>query len=142
MNRFRHKYFFSWLALFALTVQMLFAFGHVHVAGLHIKGKLVLALEPLIVQSASHCDHSSHQHVRFSVLEPASQPLPAPDHKHDDEYCPTCWLTSIASALVLPGDVEIVQNTQFSFVHFEQGVSIFAVARVKLPYQVRAPPLA
>jgi len=142
MNGFRHKYFFSWLALFALTVQMLFAFGHVHVAGLHIKGKLALALEPLIVQSAPQCDHGSHQHVLFSVLEPTSPTLPAPDHKHDDENCPTCWLTSIASALVLPGEVEIVKNTLFSSVHFEQSVSVFAVARVKLPYQVRAPPLA
>jgi hypothetical protein len=113
--------FSTWLALFALALQMAVSFGHVHLVGIHG-----------VYPEAESTGFKSHAQVL-----PAQQP----GDDDDDAYCPICasvYLTAnsfVPAAPVLP--VPSVSNV---VEHFSRKAPVFVVFR-RLAFQSRAPPL-
>jgi hypothetical protein len=111
----------TWLALFALAVQLAVSFGHVHLEG-------ITQTDPARLASAAG-GHSLHS------------PLAAqPGTGGEDDYCPICasiYLTAnsfVPTAPVLP--VPAVSNIVEHFVH---NAPDFAAPR-RPAFQSRAPP--
>jgi hypothetical protein len=112
----------TWLALFALALQMAVSFGHVHLDGIH----------------------SVYPEAAATGFKPHAQALPAhqPGDDDDDAYCPICaslYLTAnsfmpAAPLLPLPSVSNLVK-------HFDRTAPVF-VAQRRLAFQSRAPPLA
>jgi Protein of unknown function (DUF2946) len=114
--------FSTWLALFALAVQMVISFGHVHLDGIH----------------------GAYPAAAATGFKPHAQALPAqpPGDDDDDAYCPICaslYLTAnsfmpAAPLLPLPSVSNLVK-------HFDRKAPVFVAPR-RLAFQSRAPPLA
>ena len=81
----------SWLALFALALQLALTFGHVH-------------LDRLVPLSAGKFTSTENFTVAAADASSAAQPTPTDpggrDHRADDR-CPICTLIHLAGALVL-----------------------------------------
>jgi len=114
------------LALFALAVQMVLSFGHMH--------RDDLGLPPLAAADLSHFTSDT----THAPSNPADQhPQPAPD-----DYCPICAsmaqiataLPSLPPVLAVPAPIERVWASQAP----ARTVS----AKVALSFQARAPPAA
>jgi hypothetical protein len=124
MRWLRHdRRFGTWLALFALAVQLVVSFGHVHLEG-------IARTDPARFASAAG------GHSVQSLL------APQPGTGGEDDYCPICasvYLTAnsfVPAAPVLP--VPAVSN---AVEHFNHNAPDFAAPR-RLAFQSRAPPLA
>jgi hypothetical protein len=117
------KRFGSWLALFALVIQLAVSFGHVHLEG-------IARSDPAGIASAAGT-HSSH-----------SLFAPRPGAGGDDDYCPICasvYLTAnsfVPAAPMLP-----VPSASTAVEHFDHNARDFAAPR-RLAFRSRAPPLA
>jgi len=117
--------FGTWLALFALAVQMAVSFGHVHLEG-------IARTDPTRLASATA------GHAAQSLLAPQ----PGGGDDDDDAYCPICasvYLTAnsfvpAAPVLPLPSVSNVVE-------HFNPSARVFVAPR-RLAFQSRAPPLA
>jgi hypothetical protein len=118
-----NKTFGSRLALFALAVQFVVAFGHIH------RDDIYGSVRPAAAVAASVPD--------------GSQPLPS-DHpaKHGDDYCAICATMSLlgnsfvamAPALPLPPASHAIEQ-------FDRVAVIFIAPR-RAAFQSRAPPAA
>jgi len=116
--------FGTWLALFALALQLAVSFGHVHLEGIARTDPARLAL-------------ATAAHASQSLL--AKQPGKGDG---EDDYCPICasvYLTAnsfvpAAPVLPLPSASNLVE-------HFSHNAPIFVAPR-RLAFQSRAPPLA
>jgi hypothetical protein len=118
-----NKTFGSRLALFALAVQFVVAFGHIH------RDDIYGSVRPAAAVAASVPD--------------GSQPLPA-NHpaKHGDDYCAICATMSLlgnsfvamAPALPLPPASHAIEQ-------FDRVAVIFIAPR-RAAFQSRAPPAA
>jgi hypothetical protein len=112
----------AWLALFALALQMVVSFGHVHLVGIHG-----------VYPKAESTGFKSHAQVL---------PAQKPGDDDDDAYCPICasvYLTAnsfvpLAPVLPVPSASNVVE-------HFSHNARVFVVLR-RLAFQSRAPPLA
>lgn len=138
MDWLRNKRGLAWLALFALLVQITFTFGHVHDVDDDIRGRLALTFEAFADPSDLSSEPASPLVASTKALEPNQPSSPFPEH--DEENCLTCWLLGLVGSFVLPGNVDIVRDTLFSSVDYEQGAHVFVLAPVRRSYQVRAPP--
>jgi hypothetical protein len=116
------------LALFALALQMVVAFGHLH--------RDDLGLPPLPATAADHAHTAA-----------ATTPAPAPAHDNqqpasDDDYCPICAsMVLIATAMPALPPVLIVPTA----LRHPWQVEIPAQAvptPLALSFRARAPPLA
>jgi Protein of unknown function (DUF2946) len=115
----------TWLALFALALQMVVSFGHVHL-------EEIARTDPARLASAT-AGHYSH-----SLLAPE----PGAPGGGDDDYCPICasvYLTAnsfvpLAPVLPVPSASNVVE-------HFSHNARVFVVFR-RPAFQSRAPPLA
>jgi hypothetical protein len=111
--------FSSWLALFALALQLALSFGHVHLHDIGSTG------------------------VKVAGTQAPSAPS-SPDHPAGDadDYCAICATIHLASTSFLPDapqlPVPFVSQTVEHFHH----VAFISVARQRTPFQSRAPPLA
>jgi hypothetical protein len=116
--------FGTWLALFALAVQLVVSFGHVHLEG-------ITRADPARFASAAG------GHPSQVLLAP--RPGTTGD---DDDYCPICasvYLTAnsfvpTAPVLPVPAASNVVE-------HFDHNAPAFIASR-RLAFQSRAPPLA
>ena len=118
-----NKTFGSRLALFALAVQFVVAFGHIHRDDIY---------------------GPAHPAAAITAAVPGdSQPLPA-NHpaKHGDDYCAICATMSllgnsfVAAAPTLPLPV-----ASHAIEQFDRVAAIFIAPR-RAPFQSRAPPAA
>ena len=118
-----NKTFGSRLALFALAVQFVLAFGHIH------RDDIYGSVRPAAAMAAAVPD--------------GSQPLPA-DHpaKHSDDYCAICAAVSLlgnsfvaaAPTLPLPATSQAIEQVD--------RIAIIFVAPRRAAFQSCAPPVA
>ena len=83
----------AWLALFALTCQLVLSFGHIHV------GKIGVSLVPMTANAAIVINSSEGS----AGLPPA--PPQAPQKKRfgfGDDYCALCASINLAGSLAVP----------------------------------------
>ncbi len=83
----------TWLALFALTCQLVLSFGHIHVGKIGVAGAPMTANAAIAVNSGEDS----------AGLPPA--PLQAPQKKRfgfGDDYCALCASINLANSLVVP----------------------------------------
>jgi hypothetical protein len=115
--------FGTWLALFALAVQLAVSFGHVH-------------LEGITRTDAARFASAAGGHASHSLV------APQPGTNGEDDYCPICasvYLTAnsfvpVVPLLPLPTVSNVVE-------HSDHNAPDFAAPR-RLAFQSRAPPLA
>src|SRR5580704_14078545 len=109
----------SRLALFALAVQFVLAFGHIHHDDIYGSARPAAAMA--------------------AAVPDGSQPLPA---KHGDDYCAICATISLlgnsfvaaAPALPLPSASHAIEQVD--------RVAIIVIAQRRAAFQSRAPPVA
>jgi hypothetical protein len=123
MRRVRnHRRLGSWLALFALAVQLVLSFGHVHLEGIR-----------------SNADAS----ISLAAERPASpaSPVQHPANEADD-HCAICAIIHLASTSFLPDAPQLpVPFVSQTVEHFDYVAFVF-VAPQRTAFQSRAPPLA
>ena len=114
------------LALFALAVQFVLSFGHVHVHGIGHSA-------PGVVAS-----------VHGSAGAPAPTPTPTPtQNKPDsDDYCAICATISLLSGSVAAMPPQLALPVVSNVVEHASRVAIAVVAPRRGPFQSRAPPSA
>jgi hypothetical protein len=114
-----NKTFCSRLALLALTVQFVLAFGHIHRDDIYGPARPTAAIA--------------------AAVPDGSQPLPA---KHSDDYCAICATVSllgnsfVAAAPTLP-----LPSASYAIEQFDRVATIFVAPR-RAAFQSRAPPAA
>jgi hypothetical protein len=114
--------FATWLALFALGLQMIVSFGHVHLEGIARTDQARVALA-----GAGHAPQS------LLAQQPADD---------DEAYCPICasvYLT--ANSFVPVGPVLRAPSACSAVERGNRGARVF-VAQRRSGFQSRAPPLA
>ncbi len=113
-----------WLALFAMSLQLSFAFGHIHKSQHHVDGKLLLAVKSMFAQTCPH--HSRHDE----------------NNNQKEKNSQICLTLNAVGSLVLPVTASVFGN----FLHVETLQFFNNTANVSAivfrPYQVRAPPIA
>jgi hypothetical protein len=114
--------FGSGLALFALALQLVLSFGHVHLGELR-SGSTVA--------------------VVANTKAPDSQPSPAQHPANDtDDCCPICAAIHLTATSFLPQAPQIpLPFASRTIEHFNHFAFTF-VAPQRTPFQSRAPPLA
>lgn len=112
----------SWLALFALGLQLVVSFGHIHVNAVH-------RIDPILAASG----FGAH----------AAKQLPTHQPSQDgDDYCAICASIYLAANSFMPVAPQLpVPSASHIVERFERGVAVF-VAPQRAPFQSRAPPLA
>jgi hypothetical protein len=109
----------SYAALFALTVQLVLAFGHVHLGELGITFPIAAA-EPA---NASHP----------GKLPPGSVP-------DADEFCAICAVISMSGALVIPQPPAVAFAAARHDAFFSDLVAVLVPDQRRGQFQARAPP--
>jgi hypothetical protein len=110
------------LALFALMVQMLVAFGHLH--------RDDLGLPPLTAADQAH-------------VKSASIPVPADQQRApaSDDYCPICASMALVATALFSLPPILIVPTSISRAWSPQMAVASAAANCALSFQARAPPL-
>jgi hypothetical protein len=117
----------SYLALFALAVQLTLSFGHVHLER-YLLGRQSATLTGVRVTTVS-----------TSAIDPAGKETPA----LADDCCPICALIHLAGTLVLAAAPSLPQLGVFSPSPLEAAPLAFDLAGPHYsPLGARAPPLA
>lgn len=105
----------STLALFALAIQMLLAFGHLHAAPAH-------AIHGLSIERAQ---------------------LPAPTHdQHAADHCDICAVTAMAGTMLAGMPPQIALPPITGFVRITAPAAFRDLATIEVAFQPRAPPLS
>jgi hypothetical protein len=102
------------LALFALVVQLVLAFGHAH---------------GFMAQAAPSI-HSSQQ-------------IPAPGHsdQHPDDFCAICAVIALASTAVAAAPPALPVPQAFELLHLSISARVVHPRSARAAFQSRAPPL-
>ena len=110
----------SWVALFALAVQLVLTFGHVHLDG-----------------------RSGNSSVRIETAAGAVAPAGHDGSKAADDYCAACALIHLAGTLVPAAAVALPLPLVFGQLHRPHVALRFALpASPPASFAARAPPLA
>ena len=113
--------FASWLALFALAIQLAVSFGHVHLDG--IRG-----------MDSPAAVGRRHTHI--------AQSLTSPQGGDKDDYCAICAnIYLVANSFVPPPPPLPVPLISTGIDHIDPSAATFVTPR-RLAFQSRAPPLA
>jgi hypothetical protein len=115
------------LALFALAVQMVVSFGHMHWDDLGLPPPLAT---------------SDQTQIEFATTGAPGHPANQDHHPASDDYCPVCAtmalvataMPSLPPVLMVPAPIPRVWPA-------ERPVEVFSI-QVALSFQARAPPLA
>jgi Protein of unknown function (DUF2946) len=112
------------LALFALAVQLVLSFGHIHNEDFYGYGSPRAA--SAVASAAGH-----------------SQPDPSDRSSgHPDDYCPICATISLLSSSFVAEAPQLpVPIASRPLEHLQSVASVF-VAKRRAPFQSRGPPLA
>src|ERR1700686_4699078 len=113
----------SRLALFALAVQFVVAFGHIHRDDIYGPARAAAAIAALAPDG--------------------SQPLPGdPPPKHGDDYCAICAPVSLlGSSFVAAAPALPLPSASYAIEQFDRVAAIFMAPR-RAAFQSRAPPAA
>lgn len=122
----QHWRFSNGLALLAIVMQLVLAFGHIKLPGtLHQEGLLLRTLEQLVCATSSAL-HLSHDKT---------------DHRDDgNSNCQICWLQSTAGSLTLPEGAAAIAAALYVLVAWQGLSDRFQTFALPLHYQVRDPP--
>ena len=119
MRKIRQRHGFAWLALFALTVQIVLSLGHAHHR--HGGNASLVATSECATGKASHCD-------------PA---LPA----KDDDTCSICWAMSIAGSTITPVFADLVVSALPKEMWVQPAIVAFEMRDRSSPFRARGPPI-
>jgi hypothetical protein len=111
------------LGLFALLLQLVLAFGHIHADDL-----LPRPFAGVVDQ------------VGDNATPPAGPDRQAPGAPHDD--CPICAVMHLAGTIVVPDTPVLAVPTQFATLTFAPSDFCYVPISRRLPFQTRAPPTA
>jgi hypothetical protein len=129
MGWFRQKVpWLSRLALFALAVQIVLSFGHVHVSGAapaSAAGMNALAVE-------------SNSTAAPGPALPTDRDRNSPAH----DLCALCASISLLHSLVLPVPAALAALGEFDRIQFRYASATAVLAQQRSPSQARAPPFA
>jgi hypothetical protein len=118
----RHKRHGAVLALIALAVQIVLAFGHVHLRGLSGNSQAVAA------------EQARRAHT-------AQQP-PAQNPGHDNDYCAICASIFLASSSFAPAPPQLLVPVNFQRVELCFNAARPLTEPPRLAFRSRAPPVA
>lgn len=114
--------FGSYLALVALALQLVLAFGHVHLEGIHRGFPAVTAAAGAQISQSAPAQH--------------------PGNGADDDYCAICASIYLATNSFLPQAPQLpAPPVAESIGHFSYAAAGIIAPR-RAPFQSRAPPLA
>jgi|SRR5579862_3322677 len=108
------------LALFALSVQFILSFGHVHIHGIGHNAPMVAA----------------------SMQGNAAAPNPTKNKPDDDDYCAICASISLLSGSVVAAPPPLALPAISYAVEHADRVAIAVIVPRRAPFQSRAPPSA
>ncbi len=117
--------FATWLALFALGLQIFVSFGHLHLDGIAGTDRAGRAL-------------AAAGHASQSLLPPH----PGAGDDDDDVYCPICASVSLTANSFVPGGPVLRPPSVSCTVEHHNSSVRFFIAQRRLAFQSRAPPLA
>jgi hypothetical protein len=118
-----NKTFGGRLALLALTVQFVVAFGHIHRDDIYGPARPAAAIA--------------------AAVPDGGQPLPA-NHpaKHSDDYCAICATMSLlGNSFVVAAPLLLLPSASHAIEQFDRVAAIFIAPR-RAAFQSRAPPAA
>jgi hypothetical protein len=116
--------FATWLALFALALQMVVSFGHAHLGG-------ISHTDPARVASAT----AGHSTQSFVVQQS--------DKSDDgDAYCPICASVYLTANSFVPTPPVLPLPTASIAIEHLNRRALFIMAPRRLAFQPRAPPIA
>ena len=111
----------SLLALFALAVQLVLSFGHVHLDGVRGETTSTIAVGSNVSTPPSPAQHPANE---------------------ADGYCAICAVIHLAATSFLPQSPQLAVPFVAEIVEHSNLVAFFFVAPQRTPFQSRAPPLA
>lgn len=118
----RNRRFGGWLALAALTLQMVVSFGHVHLDGVHRAVPSVATAGP---------------------QTRAAQPLPPQQPGNDaDDYCAICATIYLTASSFVPQPPRLPVPFGSARVERSFAVAFGVVEPRRVAFQSRAPPLS
>jgi hypothetical protein len=115
----------TWLALFALAINLGLSFGHIHAMGGKDPGR---GIAVAAVASVTSSDGGQRQN--------------SPDHSHADELCPICMAAAaMANSLV---SAPPALPTEFANVTIDRTIEpvVALVERPRAAFQSRGPPIS
>jgi hypothetical protein len=118
----RHKRHGAVLALIALALQIVLAFGHVHLRGLSGSSRPVIAGE--------------------ASLAHAPLQAPAQSPSDDDDYCAICASIFLASSAFAPAPPQLLVPANFQRVEHCFNAARPLAESLRLAFRSRAPPMA
>jgi hypothetical protein len=118
----RHKRRGAVLALIAVALQIVLAFGHVHLRGLSSNSHAVAA------------EQARRAHT--------SQQAPAQNPGDDDDYCAICASIFLASSAFAPAPPQLLVPANFLRVEHCFNVARPLTDSLRLAFRSRAPPVA
>jgi hypothetical protein len=115
------------LALFALAVQLVLSFGHIHLEDIYGNARAFAAWSASV--TVPEADNS--------------WPLPAGPHSHHtDDYCAICAAVHLLGSSFAAQTPQLPLPTYSAAIeHFDRIAFLFAATR-RAPFQSRAPPQA
>jgi hypothetical protein len=119
---FRHKRHGAVLALIALALQIVLAFGHVHLRGLG-------AIPHPVVAGQASLAHSPQQ-------------TPAQNPGDDDDYCAICASIFLASSAFAPAPPQLLVPVNFQRIEHCFNAAQPLAQSPRLAFRSRAPPAA
>jgi hypothetical protein len=129
----RHKRHGALLALAALALQFVLAFGHVHLNDVHLNN-----VHPNLAGASRPASAASHN----NVLAQASPQAPAQNPGGDDDYCAICASIFLASTSFTPAPPALPVPLGFRRIeHSFDNAQCCAEPR-RFAFQSRAPPAA
>ena len=112
------------LALFALAVQLVLSFGHIH-------------REDIYGPSRPGAAHLAGALPDSDASRSSGQPA-----KHNDDYCPICATIHMLGSSTVGAPPQLVVALLSHAVEHADRVAIVFVAPRRAPFQSRAPPIA
>lgn len=109
------------VALFALALQLVLSFGHIHREDIYGSDRLSAAAAMPAADRSQPADHSS---------------------KHGDDYCAICAVMSLLSGAYAAAPPQLAVPLASQVVAHSGRVAIAILAPPRAPFQSRAPPAA
>ena len=114
------------LAMFALAVQMVLSFGHMH------RDDLGLPPQPM----------SGETQVTSDMTPAPSQPAGRDHHPGSDDYCPICASMALIATALPSLPPMLIEPMPIGHVRVSETSVRLSVPQVARPFRARAPPLA
>jgi hypothetical protein len=132
------------LGLFALTLQIVLSFGHVHLGDLRhstdrlsVAGKQSVPSDPLRQPISDSTDRLSVAGKQSVPSDPLRQPI-----SDADEYCAICATIHLAATSLLPQAPQLSVPFAVQLVEHANLIPSTSLSPRRAAFQSRAPPLA